>query len=141
MNKKRVNFNQPENHTINITPYWLVGFVEAEGYFSVSSINHKLIFGIGQSASDLNVLVAIKEFLLGLPGKYRITRADTNPINISVDRKAKNQNSKPMAKIEIAKTDFITNILVPFFDNYTWYSKKVLDYKDWKVMLIIKKRW
>lgn len=64
MNKKRVDFNQPENHFINITPYWLIGFVEAEGYFSVASNSHKLTFGIGQSATELNVLEAIKEFFI-----------------------------------------------------------------------------
>ncbi len=62
--KKRVDFNQPENHFINITPYWLIGFVEAEGYFSVASNSHKLTFGIGQSATELNVLEAIKEFFI-----------------------------------------------------------------------------
>lgn len=43
-----------------------------------------------------------------------------------------------MANIAIYKTDYITNILVPFLDNLTWLSKKELDYKDWKIILNIK---
>jgi F0F1-type ATP synthase membrane subunit c/vacuolar-type H+-ATPase subunit K len=41
---KRSDFKQPENHRINITPYWLLGFVEAEGYFSVVFIFFLIFF-------------------------------------------------------------------------------------------------
>ncbi len=33
MNRKRVSFHQPLDHKICITPYWLLGFVEGEGFF------------------------------------------------------------------------------------------------------------
>lgn len=35
MNKKRINFEQAAGHQIKITPYWLLGLIEGEGYFSV----------------------------------------------------------------------------------------------------------
>ena len=121
MNKNRVYFELPSNHSIKITPYWLLGFVEAEGYFSVASTGHnRLEFGIGQTLSELPVLEAIKKFLLSLPGGYAITRADTNPVGLNIDKKPKNENSKPMAKIQVYKTDYIKNVLVPFFDNLNW---------------------
>jgi len=47
-------------------------------------------------------------------------------------------------KIQVRKTDYITNILVPFFDNLSWPAsirskgKKKLDYLDWKLILAIK---
>lgn len=138
MNKKRVYFKQPEGHRINITPYWLLGFVEGEGYFSVSLKTHRIEFGLGQTESEIDVIKAIREFILSLPGKFRITRSDTNVCILSIDKKAKNENSKPMAKIAIHKTDFIKNVLVPFFDNLTWLSNKKLDYEDWKLILNIK---
>lgn len=117
MNKKRTEFKHPSEagHRVIITPYWLLGFVEAEGYFSVSTKEYRLEFGIGQTASELNVLEAIREFILNLPGSYKITRRDTNAVSLNVDVKAKNDESKPMAKLQVYKTDFITNILVPFF--------------------------
>jgi len=125
-------------HRVNITPYWLLGFVEAEGSFSVSTKGHWLEFGIGQTASELNVLQAIQVFMLNLPGSYKMTRSDTNAVGLNLDNKAKNDNSKPMAKIQVRKTDYITNILVPFFYNLSWLSKKKQDYLDWKLILAIK---
>jgi hypothetical protein len=104
-------------HRVIITSYLLLGFVEAEGYFSVATKSQRLEFGIGQTASELNVLEAIQEFILNLPGNYKITRSDTNAVSLNLDNKAKDYNSKPIAKIQVYKTDFITNILVPFFDN------------------------
>jgi hypothetical protein len=96
----------------------LLGFVEAEGYFSVATTGYnRLEFGIAQTLSELSVLEAIKQFLLNLPGNYNITRIDTNVVGLNIDKKPKNENSKPMAKIQIYKTDFINNVLVPFFDN------------------------
>lgn len=123
MNRKRIQFKHP-GHRIIITSYWLLGFVEAEGYFSVANKNQRLEFGIGQTANELNVLEAIQEFILNLPGNYKISRSDTNALSLNLDTKAKNSNSKPMANIKVYKTDFITNILVPFFDDLNWLSKK-----------------
>jgi hypothetical protein len=129
MNKKRICFDQPADHQIKRTSYWLLGFIEAEGFFSVSSPN-RLTFGIGQTISEIKVLYAIREFLLNLPDSYRITRKDTNVVALDQDNKAKNEKYKPMAKIQIYKTDYITNVLVPFFDSLKWLSKKELDYND-----------
>lgn len=73
-----------------------------------------------------------------LPGKYRITRKDTNIISIMVYSKAKDANSKPMAKLSSYKTDYLSNVLIPYLDGLTWLSKKSLDYQDWKLVLEIK---
>jgi len=43
-----------------------------------------------------------------------------------------------MVKIQIYKSDYIKNVLVPFFDNLNWLSKKKLDYLDWKTVLYLK---
>lgn len=71
------------------------------------------------TASGLNVLQAIGSFLLNLPGSYRVSRVDTNAVGVRVDKKAKNENSKPMARVQIYNFYFIRNILVPFFDKLT----------------------
>jgi hypothetical protein len=91
----------------------LLGFIEAEGFFSVSSPN-RLTFDIGQTISEIKVLYAIRKFLLNLPGSYHITRKDTNVVALDQDNKAKNEKSKLMARIQINKSDYITNVLVPF---------------------------
>lgn len=138
MNKLQVNFKQPDEHEIKITPYWLLGLVEGEGYFSVARKTLRMEFGLGLTAGEIEVLKGIQEFLLGLPGQYKITRQDSNILGIIVDRKAKNENSKPMARIYTYKTDYITNVIVPFLDSLTWLSKKELDYQDWKIILRLK---
>jgi len=35
MNKERKIYKMPDdhNHIVRITPYWLLGFIEGEGYF------------------------------------------------------------------------------------------------------------
>nr|ATI20573.1 LAGLIDADG endonuclease [Ophiognomonia clavigignenti-juglandacearum] len=138
MNKLQVNFKQPDGHEIKITPYWLLGLTEGEGYFSVASKTLRMEFGLGLTAGEIEVLKGIQEFLLGLPGQYKITRKDTNVLGLLVSSKAKDENSKPMARLYTYKTDYITNVLVPYFDSLTWLSKKELDYRDWKLILRLK---
>src|SRR5690606_18100296 len=64
MNKNRVEFKQPIDHVIRITPYWLLGFVEGEGYFSTNKADYSLRFGIGQTSQEVDVLEAIQKFFL-----------------------------------------------------------------------------
>ena len=61
MNKQRVDFKQPEDHQIKITPYWLLGLVEGDGYFSVANTKISLVFGISLTAEEIDVLEAIKK--------------------------------------------------------------------------------
>lgn len=138
MNKKRVNFEQPVGHHIKITPYWLLGLIEGEGYFCIATKDYRTMFGLGLTAVESKVLEGIKEYLMELPGKYNITRKDTNIVSVTVDSKAKDTNSKPMAKLSSYKTDYLSNVLVPFLDSLTWLSKKSFDYEDWKWVLEIK---
>lgn len=42
-----------------------------------------------------------------------------------------------MTYITINQTDFLTNVLIPFFDNLILLSKKEFDYQDWKLILNI----
>lgn len=42
-----------------------------------------------------------------------------------------------MAYITVNQTDFLTNVLVPFFDGLIWLSKKEKDYNDWRLILNI----
>jgi len=52
----------------------------------------------------------------------------------------KNRDHKPMASITVNQTDFLFDVLIPFFDNLIWLSKKEKDYKDWKLILNIIKQ-
>jgi len=39
MNDKRNSFVMPVDHIINITPYWLLGFIEGEAWFHIRKTN------------------------------------------------------------------------------------------------------
>jgi len=137
MNKKRIDFNQPKGHSINITHYWFLGFTEGDGYFSVNSQDYSLRFGIGQTASEIAVMEAIQIFLYGLPGKYSIKGNNTNLVKLATYNAAKDRNHERMAYITVNQTDFIMNVILPFFDSLIWLSKKEQDYQDWKLNLNI----
>jgi hypothetical protein len=113
MNKRRVDFKQPEDHIITISPYWLLGFVEGEGSFSISKNNtFRLEFGISQTLSEKEVMVKIKQNLSYLPGSSQLTSKEKSVIGLNTDRKPKNDKSKPMVKIKIYKSDYIKKVLV-----------------------------
>ena len=78
-----------------------------------SSLN----FGIGQTSQEIGVLEAIQKFLGSLPGKHKIKRSNTNLVKLAVYNQVKDRNHKPMAYITVNQTDFLTNVLIPFFDN------------------------
>ena len=139
MNRKRISF-ELLNHSIKITPYWLLGFVEGEGTFNVSkSKDFALEFGVCQTLSEKKVMLEIQSFLLALPGDYPIRRKDSNMVPLYEDKKAKNENSNPMLKIKIRDLNYIGNVIIPFFDSLIWESKKRLDYLDWKAIFNLKR--
>ena len=53
MNKLRVEFVFPQDYKIKLNDYWVLGFIEGEGSFSiVKKNNYKLRFSVGQSSKD-----------------------------------------------------------------------------------------
>ena len=62
MNTKRVDFTMPSSHTIKITPYWLLGFIEGDGYFFVYA-QMRIIFSLTVTAIQASLINAIKLFI------------------------------------------------------------------------------
>lgn len=140
--KNRVEFKQPIDHVICITPYWLLGFVEGEGYFSTNKTDYSLRFGIGQTSQEIGVLEAIQKFFLALPAKHYVERKSTNQVSLAIRNQAKGKDHKAMAQLIVSQRYFIINVIIPFFDSLTWLSKKVQDYIDWKLILdLINQGW
>lgn len=63
---------------------------------------------------EIDVLEAIKKFLLELPGEYKISSKKTNVLRLIKEKKGKTENTKPMAILSSSKMDFLTNVLVSF---------------------------
>ena len=119
MNTLRTNFILPNSHKILITHYWLLGFIEGDGSFSVStSKSFPLRFKIVQSIIEKKVLEAIKFFLLELSGNFKTKRINSNPIQIIEEQKSKlseNLKRKLMLNLNINDRSILSHIIVPFF--------------------------
>lgn len=116
MNRLRLDYSLPKDKVVNITPYWLLGFIEGEGCFSINKHNnYRLDFSLSQSSTNLELITSIKVYLENLPnteGNY------TNAIGISEVR-SNNPNQKSATRIETTRIPFITNVLIPFLESLT----------------------
>ena len=137
MNRLRLDYTIPKDKVINITSYWLLGFIEGEGCFSINKHNnYRLDFSLSQSSTNCELMKNIKVYLENLPstkGNY------TNALGISEVR-SKNPNHKSTTRIETTRNPFISDVFIPFLESLTWQSKKYLDFQDWKNIFKLKEQ-
>lgn len=68
MNTNRTNWSCNISH-INITPNWLLGYLEGDGSFYIGKgkeANFTLFFAIAQTRNDLPLMKAIQDYLNAL---------------------------------------------------------------------------
>jgi hypothetical protein len=131
MNAKRTDFSMPDTHTINITPNWLLGFIEGEGSFFVEKKELRIIFSITQK-SNTTLMAAIQKFL----NELDVNKKYIDIVKVSYDKRISNKGE--ITNLYIYSVDYIINILIPFLNKLNWHSKKELDYKDWITVLKLK---
>lgn len=144
MNRLRSDFTMPNDKEIHITPYWLLGFIEGEGCFSINKRNnYRLDFSLCQSSTNLELLQKIKIYLENLSSVASTDgsapSSDVGALGISMVR-TNNPNHKPTVRIETARVSYITEIFIPFLESLTWRSKKKLDFEDWKNICVLKEQ-
>ena len=113
-----------ERPTINLDkvildPYWISGFVSAEGNFDVRipSTNSKLgyrvqlRFRITQHSRDIRLMEKVLEYF-GSGNIYKYA-------------------GKSAASLTIVDFNYISNTIVPFFNKYQLTGIKLYDYLDW----------
>jgi hypothetical protein len=130
MNSLRVDFTLPSSHSIRITPYWFLGFVEGDGSFYIRK-GFAVSFNIAQSSKDLILMEAVKDYLNNLGPKAGSLK---NRVELDGAVKLSYKKSSNMTYLVIHRSDYISQVLIPFFDSLTWQSKKELDYIDWKTI-------
>ena len=110
-----VNLNKPLPEVLN--PYWIAGFTQGEGSFMIHVQKHsehklgkavKLKFQITQHEKDIELLNLIL-------------------ISLNCGTLISNSNCKVFA---VWKFEDIFNIIIPFFQNYSLYGDKRLNYLD-----------
>jgi len=114
---------------------WVQGFIDGEGSFQCeinrlnkNRSNPQINFSlqIQQNNHDVAILYAIKEYFQSgyLKPKYNI-RCFADTIN----------NPRKVSSLWIRNYELICN----FIDNYPLFTKKKLDYLDWKRLILLKK--
>lgn len=134
-NRKVLNWEDFEKN-INITKYWLLGFIEGDGSFFISRTDIEPTFSIELSEDQYLVLLKIKEFLednLGFD-KYSLFKLKNSSI-ISIN-KQKPRLGKPTVIFLIKNIFVINNYFIPFMSSpeMVFISKKGKDFLDFKLI-------
>ena len=181
MNYNRTDFYMSDyylKNPISITPNWLLGFViflqrknlffissgsfahktmEWDGTFFVSKrsggLSYSLVFGLGQSMTNLYLMEAIRYYFNNLPclsnGLIEGMQTQVRPYKdtpsfayIYVEKRKDKTDGKQsdMIVLDITRTDYLSKVFIPLFDSMEWHSKKYLDYSDWKAIFNIYKK-
>jgi len=94
----------------------MLGFVEGEGSPEGGTSN-TLTFNVGQSVTDLALMVEIKNFFNNLPGEYKIRHSYDGVVSLSVIKSKSNSRRTDSSLLLITNLDYIKNVLIPFFDS------------------------
>nr|YP_007507063.1 LAGLIDADG endonuclease [Ceratocystis cacaofunesta]YP_009704202.1 LAGLIDADG endonuclease [Ceratocystis fimbriata]YP_009710354.1 LAGLIDADG endonuclease [Ceratocystis albifundus]AFO38116.1 LAGLIDADG endonuclease [Ceratocystis cacaofunesta]QEN73765.1 LAGLIDADG endonuclease [Ceratocystis fimbriata]QFX74856.1 LAGLIDADG endonuclease [Ceratocystis albifundus]WPM94724.1 hypothetical protein [Ceratocystis fimbriata]WPM94775.1 hypothetical protein [Ceratocystis fimbriata] len=137
MNSKREIFicNVSESQII-IDPNWFIGFIEGEGTFGIKT-GSSLYFQVAQKNTSQDCLNSITQFLLNL-SKNLIIDNDLSkkiqPINVLNSINVRTN----VVSLSIASVDALYYYLLPFLEKYSFYSRKEVDFKLWRMALILK---
>jgi hypothetical protein len=143
MNRGITNYLMPEGKIYQITPHWLLGFIEGEASFAVIKTKLRLVFNIAQSGVDSALLEAIRDYFHSFKGVNQGRYADNLVANISIYTlpplaSPEVRITKPEGKLYIYNLDFFNDHLIPWLDSLTWHTKKEKDYQDFKSILKLK---
>jgi len=125
MNSLRIQFNVLDIPKRPLTPNRLLGFIEGDGSFCITSMIP--VLSIKQHSKNVHFLYEIAEYL------------NTIPYNPEIGPKEDKLNTKPVASISNSGLNTsilsVTNILqlynyvLPFFKSLTFRSRKEVDFK------------
>ena len=125
------NLSSGENQQERLNPYWLVGFTDGEGCFSISIFKNKTLksgyqvfpeFVLTQNAKSLKTLEKVQNFF-GCGKIYENKRYDNH--------------KEPLYRYCVRnKTDLLEKVC-PFFDKYSLETAKSNDFKLFKRGLAI----
>lgn len=102
-----------------ITGFWLVGFIEAEGCFSIyyDKTNKNFKFELAITQKEDGVLTVCKAFLQDY----------AKSVNV-IDDIGEVRPSKGADQLRIMKQEILLKVMKPFFRNFPLYSSKWNDY-------------
>ena len=128
MNNLRTSYDAYNLTKDMVNKYWLLGFVEGDGSFYFT--NSKAVFSITQK--DKKVLEAIATFLqnIKISPIYSDLVVPSKP-NCTIIEKSK------AYQLLITDTDVLFQYIFPFFNKFTFLSRKGIDFKIWSLGLFL----
>jgi hypothetical protein len=136
MNTRRVDFTMSSSHTIRITPYWLLGFIEGEGSFFFNYTNMGVGFSITLTSSQAPLINAIKNFL----DSYLIedVHLKASPVYKEIisqrtslhTKKKSTENANTAIILQLKRVNFILDKFIPLLSNLSFVTKKYQDFLD-----------
>lgn len=122
------------NSHIKVYPEWFIGFMEGEGTFGIKT-GSSLYLQVAQKNTSINSLNAIVAFLSSLesniPKNSRIL-----PLNVvsTINKKT------DVISLVVSSVDALYYYILPLLDKQNMYTHKAMDFKLWKMALILKIR-
>jgi len=130
MNDKRCDFRMPDNH-VRINANYLLGYIEGDGSFYFNKSDNTVRISLITIEEDRIVLEKMREFLFNQLDEHSLFLAKHTKL-IFINNKNIGAKRKLISELQISQIDFICNILIPFFDNLDFKTKKYLDYLDFR---------
>lgn len=140
MNLKRIIFKYPSDHSICVTPYWLLGLIEGEGSFSITKRPHVgLSFRLTLTESQAPLIHAIKKYIDNLGTSHLDTNLIPQINELISDRshifyEESRDNSKPKVILYSQEINYLVDVFIPFLYNLAFVTKKYEDFKDFALV-------
>jgi len=151
MNSKRKIFTYDTTKSqIIIDPNWFIGFMEGEGTFGIKT-GSSLYLQVAQKNTSQECLNAITNYLIALSnntkyfhkteGELEFTPASPQnnkilPLNVTSTINAKTS----VVSLVVSNLDALYYYILPLLDESKFYSRKFIDFKLWRMALILKIR-
>ena len=133
MNSKRDKFTyQLSNSQIIIHPNWFIGFLEGEGTFGIKT-GSALYLQVAQKNTSQESLNAIVTFLTSLSSS-NLQKSKILPLNVvsTVNKKTN------VVSLVVSSVDSLYYYVLPYLDSSKMYTRKAIDFKLWRVALLLK---
>jgi hypothetical protein len=133
MNSKReIITNYSINSQINVNSDWFIGFLEGDGTFGIKT-GSSIYFQLAQKITSVESLNAIITFLTTLKSNA-LKKSKILPLNVV----STINNKTNVVSLVISSVDALYYYILPLLDTYKMYTFKFMDFKLWRIALILK---
>lgn len=134
MNSKRKIFTSKiTNFQIIKNSHWFLGFIEGEATFGIKT-GSALYFQIAEKNTSPESLNNIITLLMWLP-KIVFRKSKILPMNVVSTINKKKTN---VVSLVVNSVDNLYYCILPYLETYNMYTHKAIDFKLWKIALLLK---